>query len=137
MSSILQWRKLSAKCSDKGIPWKTSSQEEEGLNKVSKAEQGIVLHGKIKEPKRDCNPEKRMRRKQLKDEKEPRVGRPSCDAKVHIVQCKKAQFTHLLSTQKVMPKDEDNCPIVYNSRKRNGRKEVAALWLAPFRIDDD
>ena len=135
MSSILQWRKLSAKSSDKSIPWETSSTKEEDLNKGTNAEKGIVLRGKIKEQKNDCNPEKR---KHLRDKKDVRrVARSSSENKMHIVQCKKAKFTHLLSSQKVKPKDEDDCPIVYDSGKRSGRKEVAALWLAPFRVDDD
>jgi hypothetical protein len=141
MSSILQWKKLSTKSSDKGLPWETASeQEEDFLSKGTKAEKGFVLRGKIKEQKNDYNPEKRMRRKHLRDENDAhRVARSSScsENKMHIVQCKKAQFTHLLSSQKVMPKDEDHCPIVYDSGKRNGRKEVAALWLAPFRVDDN
>jgi hypothetical protein len=138
MSSILQWRKLSTKSSDNGIALETSSKKEKDLNKGSKAEKGIILRGKIKEQKHDCNPEKRMQRKHLRVEKDVRhVARSSSVNKMHIVHCKKAQFTHLLSSQKVMPKDEDNCPIIYDSGKRSGRKEVAALWLAPFRVDDD
>ena len=143
MSSILQWRKLSTKSSDKGIALETSSKKEEDLNKGTKAEKGIILRGKIKEQKHESTidavgAEKRMQREHLRDEKNVRhVARSSSVNKMHIVHCKKAQFTHLLSSQKVMPKDEDNCPIIYDSGKRSGRKEVAALWLAPFRVDDD
>jgi hypothetical protein len=138
MSSILQWRKLCTKSgSDRGIPWATSSRKDEGLDEGTKAEQGFVLHGKIKKSTKDCSPEKRTQRKQRNDEKDMRNVARSSNDKTHIVQCKKAQYTHLISCQKVMPKDEGNCPIVYHSAKKNGRKELAALWLAPFRVDDD
>ena len=137
MSSILQWRKLCTKSSDKGIPWATSSRKDEGLNKGTKSEQGFVLHGKIKKSKKDCSPEKWVRRKELSDEKDIHNVARSNKEKTHIIECKKPQYTHLISSQKVMPKDEVSRPIVYNSAKKNGRKEGAALWLVPFRVDDD
>lgn len=138
MSSILQWRKLCTKSgSDKGIPRATSSRKDEGLNESTTAEQGLVLHGKVKKSKKDCSPEKRTRLKQRNNEKDMHNVARSSNDKTHIVRCKKAQYTHLISCQKVMPKDEGNCPIVYHSAKKNGRKELAALWLAPFRVDDD
>jgi len=132
---ILQWRKLSGDTRSKMCtPFFTSTQTHESPNESS------IRHvkWKIKVSKQDTiNEEAKLRRKQLGTTKKD-LSTSRDNKKLHIVQNKKAQFSHLMSSQKVMPKNEDQCPIVYNSlEKEKGRKEVAALWLQPFTVVDD
>ncbi len=138
MSSILQWRRLSAKRKDESISCEASCKKDEGINEGTNAvDEGFGLRGKIKEPSshETCMQQEKRRLDDVKDRR--RVARSSAIDKIHIVPYKKAQYSHLTSSRKVMPKDANDYPIVYESRKRNGRKEPAALWLAPFRVDDD
>ena len=131
MSSILQWRRLSAKRKDDGTLCESSCKNEGGVVKGANADEGFIPtpSGITNEPKR----------KNLDDDRDiRRASRPSIDNKMHIVQCKKAQYSHLMSSHKVMPKDEDDdYPKVYETRKSSGKKEPAALWLASFRVDED
>lgn len=79
-----------------------------------------------------------MRRKALDASKKDRVTRRGDAKKIHIVQNKKAQFTHLTSSQRVKPNDDQHQrPIVYDSSDKRDRQEVAALWLQPFTVVDD
>ena len=133
---ILQWRKLSGDSpSKKCTPWQYSTQKNESLKQSS------IRHGKTKVLKQDSvNEGAKIRGKQRNDTtKKDHVANSGNTRKlhIHIVQNKKAQFSHLISQQKVMPKDEDQCPIVYNSSEVELRKEVAALWLQPFTVVDD
>lgn len=138
MSSILQWRRLAAKRSDESISCDTFFKKDEGLNEGTNAGEGFSFSGKIEEPKQYRSHEKQLQQKNVGDKVDSRrVARSNIGSKMHIVQCKKAWYSHLSSSQKVMPKDEYNYPIVYESRKRHGRKESAPLWLVPFRVDDD
>ena len=140
MSSILQWRRLSAKSKDESIPCKASCKMDDVIDEGTNADEGFVLRGNIKEPKQDSSHETCMQQEklQLDDVKDKRrVSRSSIDNKLHIVQSKKVQYSHLTSSRKVIPKDENDYPIVYESMKRSCRKEPAALWLAPFRVDED
>mmetsp|Transcript_12026 Transcript_12026/g.25870 ORF Transcript_12026/g.25870 Transcript_12026/m.25870 type:complete len:143 (-) Transcript_12026:326-754(-) len=132
---ILQWRKLSGDTGSKiCTPFFSSTQTNESPNESSIRQ----LKGKIKVSKQDTiNKEAKLRRKQLGTTNKDLFARRD-NKKLHIVQNKKARFSHLMSSQKVMPKNEDQCPIVYNSpEKEKGRKEVAALWLQPFTVVDD
>jgi len=59
--------------------------------------------------------------------------------KMHLVQCKKAQYSNIISRQKgSITLDDDKCPIVYsNSKTGGGKKSKTALWLQPFTVVAD
>lgn len=91
-----------------------------------------ILHGKMKVSKQDCINEVARRKVASQKRKDHNnTTDKEKDRRMHIVQCKKAQYQHLESSH------QDQCPIVYSSGKKQDRKEVAALWLQPFTVVDD
>eukprot|EP00578_Thalassiosira_sp_NH16_P016320 CAMPEP_0181127354 /NCGR_PEP_ID=MMETSP1071-20121207/28150_1 /TAXON_ID=35127 /ORGANISM="Thalassiosira sp., Strain NH16" /LENGTH=145 /DNA_ID=CAMNT_0023213081 /DNA_START=824 /DNA_END=1258 /DNA_ORIENTATION=+ len=132
---ILQWRKL---CGETSLP-----QKNEKSHRQLKSSNDVRHAGGIKVSRQDSiNREARMRRQQQDHDaiaKNKLANRDKVERrKLHIVQTKKAQYPHLLSSQKISAKCEDERPVVYDSvGKEEGRKEVAALWLQPFTIIDD
>lgn len=136
---ILQWRKLTGDASNKGVPWSCTPSLPN--NACTSADQRTAIrHGKVKVSRQDCiNAEARKRRVDAAKQRGalPR-RRGGNDRKMHIVQSKRANYSHLVSSQRVMPKqDENRCPILYGSSKAEDRKEVAPLWLQPFTVIDE
>ena len=131
---ILQWRKLSGDTKNKGVPWTSTK------NNCSKDTQKCSRSGKLLKVSRQdsINAQARLKRKEIETaSKKKAVHRDrKSNKKLHIVQSKKSQYTHLVSSQQVKAKDEDAEPIIYKSSKEE-RKEVAPLWLQPFTVVDD
>ena len=140
---ILQWRKLTGDVSSKGTPWRYLKNNQNNRAARQRARNGE----NVKISRQDLvNAEaKKRRQKQLSGAtKKDRVASNSTNngnkGKLCIVQTKKARYSHLISSQRIMPKqDDDHLPIVYNSERGDDRdrKEVAALWLQPFTVLDD
>mmetsp|Transcript_26143 Transcript_26143/g.53920 ORF Transcript_26143/g.53920 Transcript_26143/m.53920 type:complete len:177 (+) Transcript_26143:124-654(+) len=115
---LLQSRKLEGDCSKKGLPWKTKPRpvEKESAKTTESTRSKNNDTSSITES-RATQPHQIMRALKTKKESvEKQKG-----GKIHVVACKKKQYGHLVSEQKVMPRDEMSRPIVY-SRNENVNK---------------
>ena len=130
--SSLQWRKIIADKSSKGMPWRSPASQERASHPSEKAIKFLTpcgknevhqfIHGTKKE---EVVLKHRMYVAPTKQE----IASSKLDQKrCNIVPTRKMQYSHLLSSQKVVPNDVDSCPVVYKSEKQ-GRKEVAAIWF--------
>ena len=130
---ILQWRKLSGDTSKNYASRKKNAGTRETIANKSFCQVKVSKQDRV-------NEEAKLRRKQrdATKKKDQVAAIRENDERRHIVQQRKAQYSHLISTQRVLAKDEDQCPIVYSAaEKGQERKEVAALWLQPFTVIDD
>ena len=138
---VLQWRKLTGDASSKGTPWRYLKN-----NQNNRAARQRARNGEMKISRQDLVNAEAKRRKQSntmqkKDHITSNDNNNGNKGKLCIVQSKKARYSHLISSQRIMPKqDDDHLPIVYSNSEGGDdrdRKEVAALWLQPFTVLDD
>lgn len=126
---LLQSRKLEGDYSKKGLPWKTKPRPVD--KESARTAESIRSNDNDKSSfteSRATQPHQIMRASKTKKESvEKHKG-----GKIHVVACKKKQYGHLVSEQKVMPRDEMSRPIVYNRDKNVNRPEVPPLWFHPI-----
>ena len=131
---LLQWRKIVGNKSSKGIPWNSpiGQERERVCHSCSKVSYGFSSQEKTNEAALNYRSDAMATKREVECN---RIAEKKC----HIVQTKKTKYSHLISSQKhVMPKEEENAsPVVYKSKKYQGKKEVAVLWLQQFTVVDE
>ncbi len=125
---LLQSRKLEGDSSKKGLPWKTKPRPvEKEFARESESSKSNNNDASSSYHSRATQPPQMKASKTKKESVEKQIG-----GKIHVVACKKKQYGHLVSEQKVMPRDEISRPIVYSRKENVNRPEVPPLWFHPI-----
>ena len=144
---ILQWRKLTGNISrskdyfGRGFNSNESqaSGDEDDNNKKGDANSNC---NRMRKSRQDCINEEARKSREQRDAISATTKKVPINIttdKMHLVQCKKAQYSNIISHQKgSITLDDDKCPIVYsNSKTGGGKKSKTALWLQPFTVVAD
>ena len=140
---ILQWRKLKGNISRSNFGRGFNSNESQALgdedDNNKKGDANSNCNGMRKSTRQDCINEEAWIRREQRDTITSTTKKVPINIKtdkMHLVQCKKAQYSNIISRQKgSITLDDDKCPIVYsNSKTGGGKKSKTALWLQPFTV---
>ena len=142
---ILQWRKLKGNISRSNFGRGFNSNESQALGDEddnNKKDANSNCNGMRKSTRQDCINEEAWIRREQRDAITSTTKKVPINIKtdkMHLVQCKKAQYSNIISRQKgSITLDDDKCPIVYsNSKTGGGKKSKTALWLQPFTVVAD